>query len=229
MTLDHQIDTMDDFTPSRRYGSDGVRKAETPDEFEDLHRILTEVYVREFNWLDRDVTRMEEDPYHPYSTYLMAYAGPRAIGMMRLVHDSPIGLPIEQFVDVSDLKQGRTVIECQRLMVLPDHRSHRNAELPFGPFGALVKATVHHCLLHRRDYIIADCFRDTRTTPLRQLMAIGFVETGRDFRDHELAEAGLSTALLLKMEDLHQLIRRRESRYFRYLTPRFEGFAPPES
>ncbi|WP_437626767.1 hypothetical protein [Sorangium sp. So ce1151] len=56
---------------------------------------------------------MEKDPYHPYSTYLMAYAGPRAIGMMRLVHDSPIGLPIEQFVDVSDLKQGRTVIECR--------------------------------------------------------------------------------------------------------------------
>lgn len=145
--------------------------------------------------------------------------------MMRLVHDSPIGLPIEQFVDVSDIKRGRNVIECQRLMVLSEDRAYRDAQLPFGAFGALVKSTVHHCLQTRQDHILADCFVNTPTTPIRQLMGIGFVETGRSFTDHELAESGPSTALLLKMETLYQLIRMAPSEYFRYLTPRFEGFS----
>lgn len=146
--------------------------------------------------------------------------------MMRLVHDSPIGLPIEQFVDVSDLKRGRKVIECQRLMVLSEYRTYRDRVLPFGAFGALVKSTVHHCLEQQRDHIIADCFLNTPTTPIRQLKGIGFVETGRTFTDHELAESGESTALLLKMETLHQLIRAAETDYFRYLTPQFDGFSP---
>lgn len=219
--------TLDGSMQRPRYGTDGVYKAETPEDFQALHRLLREVYAREFNWVSADVNRMEQDRYHPYSTYLLACAGSQPIGMMRLVHDSRVGLPIEQFVDVSDLKRGRTVIECQRLMVQSEYRAYRDSQLPFGAFGALVKETVHHTLENRKDYIIADCFVNTPTTPVRQLKGIGFVETGKTFTDHELAESGQSTALLLKMETLYQLIRTPQNDYFRYLTPRFDGFSPP--
>jgi N-acyl amino acid synthase FeeM len=221
------MNILDRSLSGQQYGADSVYKADTPEDLEALHRILCEVYAREFNWLNTGVTRMERDSYHPHSTYLIARAGSKPIGMMRLVHDSPIGLPIEQFVDVSEIKRGRTIIECQRLMVLSEYRTYRDSQLPFGAFGALVKATVYHTLVNRRDYIIADCFVDTPTTPVRQLKGIGFIETGKNFMDRELAESGASTALLLKMETLYQLIRTPQNDYFRYLTPRFDGFSPP--
>lgn len=107
-------------------------------------------------------------------------------GTMRLVSDSPEGLPVEQFVSIGDLRADRRLIECQRLMVLPGYRGRRWPELAYGVLGGLVKACLHWCIVHGVTHIVADLFTDTPTTPLVPLMALGFESTGTEFVDTEL-------------------------------------------
>lgn len=195
-----------------------IYKAVYPVDFDGVTGLWNDVYGRELGWLSSDRSLGHRDKYHPHSTYLMAMAEGDVAGTMRLVSDSPMGLPVEQFVSISDLREpDRRLIECQRLMIRHDYRNRRWPEFPFGVFAALAKACIHWCVLDGATHIIADVFSGTDTTPVAPLLALGFEETGKEFIDTELDEPDRSLALLLPVAELFSRPFRTRSPFYRYL------------
>ncbi|GAB2830109.1 hypothetical protein GCM10022221_30980 [Actinocorallia aurea] len=176
------------------------------------------VYGAEFGWLPPEGGPRHKDRYDDHSTYLMARVENRVVGTMRLVTDSAAGLPVEQFADIAELRApGRRLIECQRLMILADHRNQRFAHLPYGVLGGLVKGCLHWCLRNGTTHILADLFTETKTTPIGPLRALGFTDTGKEFIDTELQQAGTSVALLLDTGELFSRPFRTTHPFYRYL------------
>ncbi|MDX6742355.1 N-acyl amino acid synthase FeeM domain-containing protein [Actinocorallia sp. A-T 12471] len=176
------------------------------------------VYGTEFGWLPPKGGPRHKDRYDDHSTYLMVRVGHQVVGTMRLVVDSAEGLPVEQFVGVDEYRlPGRRLIECQRLMILRDHRNQRFPGLPYGVLGGLVKACVHWCVRNGMTHILADLFTETPTTPIAPLKALGFIETGKEFIDTELEQAGTSIALLLDVGELFSRPFRTSHPFYRYL------------
>ncbi|ROO86430.1 acetyltransferase (GNAT) family protein [Actinocorallia herbida] len=176
------------------------------------------VYGTEFGWLPPGGGPCHKDRYDDHSTYLMVRVGHQVVGTMRLVADSADGLPVEQFVNIDELRPpGRRLIECQRLMILEEHRNQRYPNLPYGVLGGLVKACVHWCVRKGITHILADLFTETPTTPIGPLKALGFTETGKEFIDTELQQAGTSVALLLDVGELFSRPFRTTNPFYRYL------------
>jgi N-acyl-L-homoserine lactone synthetase len=204
--------------PKVKDGPYRIYRAVYPVDFEAVNELWTDVYGRELGWLPPNASLGHRDRYHPHSTYLMAMAEGQVVGTMRLVSDSPVGLPIEQFVSISDLREpDRRLIECQRLMIRDTYRNKRWPELPFGVFAALAKACIHWCVLNGSTHIIADVFSGTQTTPIAPLLALGFEHTGKEFVDTELDEPDKSLALLLAVGELFSRPFRTRSPFYRYL------------
>ncbi|OLR94849.1 N-acyl amino acid synthase FeeM domain-containing protein [Actinokineospora bangkokensis] len=187
-------------------------------DYDEVDGLWRAVYGREHGWLPPDAPELHKDWFHPHSAYLLAATGGRVVGTMRLVRDSSLRLPIEQFADITALRgEGRRLVECQRLMILEEFRNQRYPEMPYGVFAALSKGCLHWCLRNGYSHIVADLFRNTATTPMGPLLALGFTETGIEFVDTELDEPDTSTALLLDTGELFSRGYRSDSPFYRYL------------
>ncbi|MBB5953858.1 hypothetical protein FHS29_000428 [Saccharothrix tamanrassetensis] len=199
-------------------GDSAIYLAGAESDFDDVDAIWREVYGREYGWLPADAPALHKDAFHPHSTYLLASAGGRAVGTMRLVVDSERRLPIEQFTAIDELRDDdRRLIECQRLMVLGEYRNRRVPGMPYGVFAALIKGCLHWCLRNSYSHIVADLFRSTATTPMKPLLSLGFTETGIEFVDRELDEPDRSVALLLHIGELFSRSFRCSTPFYRYL------------
>lgn len=175
--------------------------ARSPWDAIDITAISRAVYVDECGWMSSEESLQFRDRYTSVSFCLLVRVDSRPVGLMRIVRNSPLGLPVERFVDIRAHIEGRA-IECQRLMVVKNYRRMQMPAAPFGIFGALIKATFYYCLKEAIDTIIADVFVDTPTTPIRQLKRLGFRATNLLFRDTELADSSDSTVYSLHMGDL---------------------------
>ncbi|MEU6586872.1 GNAT family N-acyltransferase [Nocardia sp. NPDC046763] len=197
----------------------GVFMATRDTDYASVDAIWREVYGHECGWLPPDAPALHDDRYHENSAYLIAVIGGRAVGTMRLVRDSDLGLPVEQFASIRELRGGgkRTLIECQRLMIVSRHRNTRVADMPYGVFAALVKGCLHWCIRNGYTHIVADLFLNTETTPMAPLLALGFDETGIKFVDTELSEPDESVALLLEIGELFSRPFRSGNPFYRYL------------
>lgn len=192
--------------------------ASTEADFEAVDALWEAVYGEECGWLPAADGPRHKDRYDAQSTYLLARAEGRVVGTMRLVEDGAGGLPIEQFVSVDDLRApDRRLIECQRLMILPEYRNQRYDLMPYGVLAALVKGCIHWCLVRNATHIVADLFTETATTPIDPLVALGFEETGKEFIDTELEGSGRSIALLLRVAELFSRPFRTSAPFYRYL------------
>ncbi|MFI1970540.1 N-acyl amino acid synthase FeeM domain-containing protein [Streptomyces cinnamoneus] len=194
-----------------------VYRAKSADDFTAVENLWNAVYGEECGWLRPGDGPRHKDRYDAYSTYLLARVEDEVVGTMRLVRDSPQGLPVEQFVDIDDLREGRRLIECQRLMIHRDYRNKRWPAFPYGVFGALSKACVHWAVMTGMTHILADLFADTKTTPLEPLRELGFQPTGKEFVDTELDSPGLSVAMLLRVGELFSRPFRTTVPFYRYL------------
>jgi N-acyl-L-homoserine lactone synthetase len=208
------------FVPTRRAANGySVHPAQTDSDFRHVDAVWRAVYGREFGWLRIDAGVLHEDRYHAQSIYLLGVVENEVVGTMRLVRDSHDGLPVEQFVSIDKIRAdgNRSLIECQRLMILAEHRNHRLPQMPFGVLAALVKGCLHWCIRNGVTHIVADLFAGTATTPIGPLIALGFTETGLEFVDTELDEPDRSVALLLEVGELFSRSFRSDSAFYRYL------------
>lgn len=178
--------------------------AETEEDFSHVEAIWREVYCQELGWLQEQHCTLGHDKFHRHSKYVLARdRDGQPVGVMRLVLNSELGLPIEQFADISHIKkscQGR-MVECARLMVPQRCRDVRVDGFPFGIYATLVKATLHYCMQNGIYDVMANCFKYTETTPIKSLLLFGFRDLGMEFRD-DLNEASVCTALHLDIRNM---------------------------
>lgn len=194
----------------------------------DLAKVRTvweEVYKEELGWLDAQHTDPRNDRYHAASVYLLATDSEGdPVGVMRMVIDSEQGLPVENFIDITRLReaaQGK-LVECARLMVPARYRDQKFAAYPHGVFAALVKAALHHCLKEKNYNVLANCFVETRTTPIKALTQMGFRDLNIRFRD-ELNEASDCTVLHLDIKDMLSIFYGQDSGLGDYIMMRNAG------
>ena len=197
-----------------------IRFADSIESLEVANKIWSAVYKEELSWLPKNSKQtVYHDAYHEYSRYMLAYVDGKPAGLMRLVHNSDVGFPVNQFVATDDMikEENASAIECQRLLVLPEYREARSSELPFGIWPAFMKATLQYCLRYSIGYMLADCFLYTPTTPIKSLLRIGFQKTGVEFMDTELADMGPSTVLVLDNRDMLKFIYSKQRPFNKYL------------
>ena len=191
----------------------------------DLAKVRTiweQVYKEELGWLDEHNTDPRNDIYHASSVYLLAtdeVADP--VGVMRMVIDSKHGLPVDKFVDIRKLRKSAqgALIECARLMVPVRYRDQKLSVYPHGIFAALVKAALHECLKNKNYNALANCFLDTRTTPIKALLQMGFRDLNVRFRD-ELNETSDCTVLHLDIKDMLSIFYGTQSSFGNYIMMR---------
>src|SRR5262249_7692128 len=116
--------------------------AQGPEDFQMINELLAKVYVRERGWLPGDCNNILEDKYHPYFRYILAVNKEIGVGFLRIISDSVVGLPIEQFFPLAPLKEAQRFVESQRLMVLPEYRNAILNGAPYGMWAGLVKACI---------------------------------------------------------------------------------------
>lgn len=209
------------FTPKQKMAVNGhlVWSAKGPADLSDVDDLWRAIYGRELGWLAPNGKSLHNDRFHAHSVYLLARVDGQTVGTMRLVRDSAEGLPVEQFVPIEKLRGDgdRRLIECQRLMILPEYRNQRRPDMPYGVLAALVKGCLHWSLRNAVTHVVADLFLNTPTTPMAQLKALGFVDTGLEFVDTELTEPDRSAALLLTVGDLFARAYVSDQSFYRYL------------
>jgi len=184
-----------------------------------LDRLWKAVYRAELGWFASDEITLFGDEFHSSSIYLEATLARQPVGLLRLVRRETAGLPVERFADLCGLIPDRDarVIECQRLVVLDRYRSYKSPMAPFGIWPALMKATLQLCLRDSITHMIADCFLDTPTTPIKSLKRIGFKETGLAFTDTELNVASMSTVLTLDIRDMLRVLYQTGNDFAKYI------------
>jgi hypothetical protein len=213
------MNAIDNRSSARTAGTFRVHLARTDRELQGVDALWRAVYGRERGWLSELTPGpLYRDEFHEHSSYIVAECNGQAIGTMRLVHDSPRGLPVDRFADLSAAKRDRNVVECQRLMVLPEYRKSRNrVEMPFGVYPALIRATVQYCLRKGVTHVFADLFTSTDTTPMQSLECLGFKRVGSEFVDYDLKEPSKSVALVLDVPDAVARARRSKRALLVYL------------
>jgi Acetyltransferase (GNAT) domain len=212
--------------PQLRYGV-----AQSASDFDMTGQLWRAVYAEERGWLNDAACDPFSDRYHSHSTYLLAICGDKAVGGLRVVRDSPEGLPIEQFFPLAPLKEAQRFVESQRLMVLEEYRHAGLDGAPFGLWAGLVKACIHYCFLARISHVLADVFTDPSTSPMvKKFKQLGFAQIGSPFIDYELGAPGESIALLLTVSQLLSRAYTSRDRFFTYLMsfdPAFEFYDHP--
>jgi hypothetical protein len=129
-------------------------------EVDDTRTLWRDVYCKEFGWLGPDADP-SEDPYHDRSYYAVCRVdGSYPVGTLRIVHEADRGFYITKKLGRQPIEPYTSAgIEIQRLMVRKEFRDRRMPEAPFGVYGALVKACLHHALTVGADWVLADCHK----------------------------------------------------------------------
>ncbi|MEU5974463.1 GNAT family N-acetyltransferase [Streptomyces sp. NPDC047315] len=189
------------------------RLASTEAEHADVLELRDAVYVQDQERLaDATDTAATFDRFDGQAQYIVGYHGDNAVGTIKVVPDSPLGLPCDDTVDLSGLRPGNRLVEFGHLMTLPTVRS-RNIGV-----ALMREALVHSVRVHRATHVLGDFFVDDDSGGLRSFYrAIGFVALHEPYRDVRFQGAPLSLVAVLDTVDAARRARADEHRRNRML------------
>lgn len=173
------------------------RMARTPAEHADVLRLREAVYVQDQERLsDTAQTAATFDRFDAFSDYIVGYSGTEAIGTIKIVPDSPSGLPCEDVADITALRSGHRLVEFGHLMTLPGMRNHKVG------MRLMREALVHSARQHQVTCILGDFFVDDLDGRLRDFYTdIGFLPVHGPYRDPRFTGAPLSMVAALDVPD----------------------------
>lgn len=194
--------------------------AGTPAELADVLRLRDAVYVRDQHRLtDVTDTITSFDRYDAQSRYIVAYQDGRAVGTIKVVPDSPAGLPCDGVVDLAGLRGGNRLVEFGHLMTLPEAR--RNG------IGMMLmrEALIHSVRTCRVTHILGDFFVDDFGELRDFYTEIGFRPLHAPYRDSRFQDAPLSLVAVFAVTDAAARATTEEGRASRLLQYFFHDYA----
>ncbi len=173
------------------------RRARTPAEHADVLRLRDAVYVQDQERLtDTGQTAATFDRFDAFSYYIVGYSGAEAVGTVKIVPDSPAGLPCEDVADVSALRAEHRLVEFGHLMTLPGVRNHKVG------MRLMREALVYSAREHDVTCILGDFFVDDFDGRLRDFYTdIGFIPVHGPYRDPRFTGAPMSMVAALDVPD----------------------------
>lgn len=161
----------------------------------DIHFLREIVYVDDQNRLsDTDDMSSTFDRYDDTSVYITGYDSGAPVGTVKVISDSPAGLPCEVQVDIADVRAtGAVVAEIGHLLTIPAMRDRRIGM-------ELMRQSLMHavCELHAT-HLLADFFVDDHDEgDLRSFYTmIGFRALGTPYRDVRFVGSPMSRVAVL--------------------------------
>jgi len=122
-----------------------IRRAQTPEEIEEIFRLRYNVYYLETGMVDEVACpdSREIDWFDDFATYFIAREKGKIVGCVRYFPDTSRGFLLEEYfplpLEITDPEVRRLTIETSRVIVLPECRSSRL-------FLALLEIAVSHGL-----------------------------------------------------------------------------------
>lgn len=137
-----------------------------------------------------DPTEMADtfDRYDQTSVYILALLDGEPVGTVKVIEDSPAGLPCGEHVDIEPLRSRHRMAEVGHLLTVPAVRRRRIG------MGLMRQALVHAVRSSGVTHILADFFANPEDGGrLRPFYAtIGFRPVGEPFRDERFQNSPLS-------------------------------------
>jgi predicted GNAT family N-acyltransferase len=188
------------------------RMASTDAERADVLRLRDAVYVQDQERLaDAADTADTFDRFDGHAEYILGYRGGEAVGTIKVVPDSPLGLPCDDTVDLTQMRPGNRLVEFGHLMTLPTVRSQNIG------MALMREALVHSLRVHRATHILGDFFVDDSGGLRDFYRDIGFVALHEPYRDVRFRGAPLSLVAALDTADAARRARAEEQRGNRLL------------
>lgn len=159
-------------------------------------RLRDEVYVKDQGRL-ADAADMATtfDRFDKQAVYLLAESDGSPVGTIKLIADSPAGLPCEEAVDLASVRPGKRLVEYGHLLTLPRVRSRAVAT------GLMREAVVYSAARLGATHILGDFFIDATGALHAFYTNLGFEPLGRPYRDARFQDAPLSVVALLDLAD----------------------------
>ncbi len=168
-----------------------VVRVTEPSDLEALYRFRHEVYVDELGWLPPDPSGLLRDGFDDLAYNYVATDGDgKVVGSMRVVPDSPAGLPLERVAPLDGFRDGaRNLVELCRLVVRSDHRGSRLG-------GLLMKAGYQRAVIQKASHIVIDTYLENGAT-MHLYEKMGFGRVSDEYHDpfHLRAEPSIALSL----------------------------------
>jgi putrescine aminotransferase len=199
------------------------RVAASPADDAAILKLRDAVYVRDQGRLaDARQTASTFDRYDLHAVYILADDGSEPVGTIKVIPDSPIGLPCDKVADVSSMREHGRLVEFGHLMTLPRVRSRLIG------MALMRRALIHSVQAYGVTHILGDFFVDD-TGQLRDFYTgIGFVALGAPYEDARFTGAPLSVVAVLDIADAVRQCRSVENggaRNLRYFFGDYDEYA----
>ena len=159
-------------------------------------RLRHEVYVRDQGRL-ADAADMTGtfDRFDAHAVYLLAEEkGAWAVGTVKLIADSPLGLPCDEVADLTGFRPGKRLVEFGHLMTLPRIRDRSVGT-------GLMRAALHHSVVRfGATHVLGDFFIDDLGRLRQFYTLLGFVPVGEPYRDARFQDSPLSVVAALDLD-----------------------------
>jgi predicted GNAT family N-acyltransferase len=177
-----------------------VRQARTEEDMRDVLMLRERVYVADQGRLNSvDDTKETFDKYDQHGTYLVAYGDAGAIGAVKIIRDSDLGLPCESTARLSvDLNQyraqGGRLVEFGHLVSAPEVRSTGVGML------LMRKGLMFSINELKATHLLGDFFADDEGNFQPFYTLVGFQPICAPYRDVRFAGSPLSVVGMVDVE-----------------------------
>jgi hypothetical protein len=186
---------------------------------EDALQVIEEVYHKEKQWI-----RSPEEEFGANMlkdtkiSWVLARAGKRPVGLLRLSYDPPLELPdnyqvsLNRDIDLNKMAALYRFVDIGRFMIIPDFR--RNIKIALRLMRAAIREVVERGYTH----FITDVFENDPHSPLQfHTRILGFEVVGRHLHG-ELNCSSTRIILTLDIIKAWEKVRHRRNRIYRTLT-----------
>ena len=162
---------------------------------EKLYQFRHRIFVEELNWFPWVGNRLT-DKFDAYSHNYVAFDQySKIVGTLRIVPDSPGGLPLERLFSLTPYRKNKNIVEMCRFAVSSEHRSSRL-------FLRLMAASYQCAEMIGSTHMALDAYLEEE--PIYE--GLGFKRISRPYQDPEYARKSMVVAMMASLAEIKRIL-----------------------